>query len=133
MNNIDSPEMNADQTKEAALFGYKKFVDAGATNPADVPTDAPEHELFYEWQKQLDARAGDDEEKQKQASIEKTMFYIDAGFNDPDYLDEVLNDWLAQDAEEAEKDSDNPARQETRRQIANAMLKVRKIIAEKTE
>lgn len=38
------------------------------------------------------------------------MLYVDAGFTDPVYLDEVLKDWLVQDAQSAEKQNDNPER-----------------------
>jgi len=58
------------------------------------------------------------------------MLYVDAGFSDPDYLDEVLHDWLAQDSQNAEKQSDNPERVETRRQIAQAMNKIKNILTE---
>lgn len=123
--------MGVDQTREAALFGYKKYIDKGITNPDDIPTDAPEHELFYAWQKQLDAEAGENEDSRLRADLAKSMFYVDAGFTDSEHLDEVLKEWLPQSAQDAEKDSENPERQETRRKIAEAMLKVKNLLAEK--
>ncbi len=56
------------------------------------------------------------------------MLYVNAGFTDRAYLDEVLNDWLVQDSQNAEKKSNNPERAETRRQIAAAMKKIRGIL-----
>lgn len=36
-------------------------------------------------------------------SLARTTIYADAGFHDPDYLDEIARDWLAQDIEIAEE------------------------------
>jgi len=130
MSNFDSSEIDAEQTRDAALFSYKKFVDAGITNPDDIPLDAPAHKLFDEWRQQLDNEAGDNEEQKLRADLAKTMFYVDAGFTDPEYLDEVLKEWFVQSSEDAPKEVENPDRQETRRQIAEAMLKVKKLLAE---
>ena len=58
---------------------------------------------------------------------------VDAGFTDPGYLDEVLKDWLVQDAQNAEKQDNNPKRVETRRQLAEAMKKIRNLLAEQTQ
>ena len=73
-------------------------------------------------------KAEENEELRHRNNLSKTMLYIDAGFTDPDYLDEVLNDWLAQDAQNAEKQSDNPERVKTRQQLAKAMKKVRNLL-----
>lgn len=124
-------------TREEVINIYKKFVEQGIKNPDDLDLENPEvkkaNQLFDEWRKQEDKLAERNEESEHRANLSKTMLYIDAGFTDPAYLDEVLNDWLAQDAQNAEKQSDNPERVETRRQIAEAMKKIRTLLAEQTQ
>lgn len=118
--------------KEIALNTYKQFIDKGVTSPDDLDLDDAEvkkaNELYYEWQREIDLQAGEDEEKKLRANLEKTMFYVDAGFIDPQYLDEVLHDWLVQDSQWAEKDSDNLERNITRQKIATAIKKVKGIV-----
>lgn len=118
--------------RERAVETFQKFIDKGITNPDDLDLDDPEvkeaNKLHDEWQKEIDLQAGEDEEKKLRANLEKTMFYVEAGFTDPQYLDEVLNDWLAQDVQWAEKDSDNLERNITRNKIAGAMKKIRSIL-----
>ena len=119
-------------TKESVINAYRRFVEAGITNTDDLDLNDPDvqkaHNLFYQWQKQEDVRVSRNEELQKQIHLAKTMLYVDAGFTDPEYLDEVLNDWLIQDSVNAEKQADNPERIETRRQIATAIFKIRSIL-----
>jgi hypothetical protein len=121
-------------TREEAMAAYRKFIERGVTNPDDLDREDPEvkqaDELFYAWVSQEDARSQGDEELQHRANLTKSMFYVDVGFNDPEYLDEVLRDWLLQDAQDAEKNTDNPERAETRRQIAAAMKKIKGLLQE---
>ncbi|MFA5020530.1 MAG: hypothetical protein WC517_00480 [Patescibacteria group bacterium] len=127
-----SPESKKEITREEVIAAYKKFIERGVTNPNNLGSENPEvkeaNELFYAWQTQEDERAEGDHEQELRVNLAKTMLYVDAGFNDPDYLAEVLHDWLAQDSQNAGKQSDNPERAETRRQIAQAMNKIRAIL-----
>ena len=41
-------------------------------------------------------------EAQLEFSFSRSTIFVDAGFTDPDYLDEVANDWLVQDLDAAE-------------------------------
>lgn len=41
-------------------------------------------------------------EEELKFQFDTTMLYVDAGFTGSDYLDEVANDWLVQDAQVAE-------------------------------
>lgn len=129
-----SPESKEEITREEVVNVYKKFVEQGIKNPDDLDLESAEvkeaNELFNRWVEQEEARAEGNEELMLRTSLAKTMLFVDAGFTDPDYLDEVLNDWLVQDAQEAEKQNDNPERVETRRQIAEAMRKIRSLLAE---
>ena len=91
------------------------------------------NELFDKWREQEDESVEGNEESEHRINLSKTMLYVDAGFTDPVYLDEVLKDWLAQDAQNAEKQSDNPERVETRRQITEAVKRIRNLLAEQVQ
>lgn len=121
-------------TKEEVVAAYGRFVERGITNPDDLDLEDPEvkeaNELFYKWVKQEDERAVGNEELKHRANLSQTMFYIDAGFTDPEYLEEVRDDFLEQMDEDIEEQPDNPERIETRRLIAEAMLRVEKLLAE---
>lgn len=127
-------ESGKEITKEEVINAYKKFIEQGVKNPDDLDLENPEvkqaNELFDKWQAQEDKRSEGNEELEQQTNLAKTMFYVDAGFTDPDYLDEVLNDWLIQDAENIEKQNDSPERVETRRQLAEAIKKIKNLLAE---
>ncbi|NTW15468.1 MAG: hypothetical protein HGA38_03790 [Candidatus Moranbacteria bacterium] len=131
-----SPESKKYITKEDVINIYRKFVDRGIKDPVYLDSKDPEvqeaHELFYKYLDQLDALAQGDEEAELRNNVFKTLLYVDAGFDDPEYLEEVLYDWLVQDAERAEKLNDNPERAETRRQTAEAMNRVRALLAKNT-
>ena len=132
-----SPESEDKITRKKVIDSYKKFVERGIKNPDDLDLEDPEvkeaNELFYKWQEQEDKSAEGNGEFRHRINLSKTMLYVDAGFTDPVYLDEVLKDWLVQDAQDAEKQSDNPERIETRRQIAEAMKKIRNQLEEQAQ
>ncbi|MEX0877670.1 MAG: hypothetical protein WDZ40_02265 [Candidatus Spechtbacterales bacterium] len=129
-----SPESEKEITREEVINAYKKFVEQGVKNPDDLDFENAEvkdaNELFDKWQAQEDKRSEGSNELKHRTNLAKTMLYVDAGFNGPGYLDEVLHDWLVQDAQNAEQQNDNPERVETRRQLAEAMKKVRNLLAE---
>lgn len=129
---FSSPEQKSEITRGEVISAYRRFVEQGITNPDDLDLNNPEvqeaNELFDQWQKQEDARAKGNEESMYRVNLAKTMLFVDAGFTDPDYLDEILRDQLNQDAQDVEKQSDNPERVETRRRIAEAMKKVRNLL-----
>ncbi|MDI6734535.1 MAG: hypothetical protein QMD50_03570 [Patescibacteria group bacterium] len=132
-----SPESENKITREKVIDAYKKFVERGIKNPDDLDLEDSEvkeaNELFDKWREQEDKSAEGNEESEHRINLSKTMLYVDAGFTDPAYLDEILKDWLAQDAQNAEKQIDNPERVETRRQIAEAIKKIRNLLAEQTQ
>lgn len=118
--------------REEVIALYKKFVDRGIKNPDNLDLKDPEvdeaNELFDKWRAQEDALAKGNEELAHRVNLSKTMFYVDAGFTDPMYLDEVLKEWLLEDAQGTEKEHDNPERIETHRQIAEAIKKVKNLL-----
>ena len=132
-----TPESKKEITREEVINAYKKFVEQGIKSPDALDLENQEvkeaNELFDKWRTQEDTRVEGNEELSHRINLSKTMLYVDAGFTDPDYLDEVLKDWLVQDAQNAEKQNDNPERVETRRQLAEAMKKIRKLLAEQTQ
>ena len=95
---LPKPEEEKPVSREEAMAAYRPFIEAGITSPDQLDLNDPAvqaaNNLFYSWQKQADSRAGGDEEQFLRANLAKTMFYVDAGFTDQDYLDEVLKDWL---------------------------------------
>ncbi len=134
MNELPSvPESKNKITRAQAIDACKKFVEQGITDPNYLDLEDPEvkaaNRLFDQWQKQEDAAANGDSEAATRANLAKTMFYVDAGFTDREYLEEVLSEWLREDAQNAEKQANNPERVETRRQIAEAIKKIRGLLA----
>lgn len=122
-------------TREEALAAYKKLIEEGVKSPDDLDLDDPEvkaaNKMFDAWYAQEKEAAKDNEELQLRADIASMMFYVDAGFKDPNYLDEVLNDWLAvQMHDHVEKQTGNPERAETRHLLAVAMNRVKTLLKE---
>jgi|GEM_PF-935968 len=126
------PESEKRITREEVIEGYKKFVAQGITNPDDLDLDDQEvkkaHDLYYKWQEQEKAQAHGDEELTHRIGLTIDMLYVDAGFNDPEYLNEVLAEWLVMDAGNAEKQKGSTERTETRHQISEAIKKIRSLL-----
>lgn len=120
-------------SREEAMSAYKKFIDHGITTPDVLDLNDPKvkeaDELFYKWQEQEDEKVKGNLELELRNELSKSMFYIDAGFTDKNYLDEVLKDWLVQDY--IPKDSNNPERAKTRKLYAEAKEKIRRLLREK--
>lgn len=74
----------------------------------DDPKVIKANDKFFAWVKQEDAKA--DKAGTQKAHFEnllsKDLFYVDAGFDDPDYLDEVASEFLSQDLDDAESVTD---------------------------
>lgn len=96
-------------TREQVMAAYRPFVLAGYTSPDDLPAAGREIEranaLFGEWQMAAmeAAEVSEAADARLQYELELSLLYVDAGFTDPEYLDEVANDWLLQSLEEAEE------------------------------
>jgi len=129
-----SPESGEIVKKEEVIQAYKKFVEQGIKNPGDLDLDDPEvqkaNELFNKWREQEDASSEGDEELSYRNNLVQTMLYVDVGFTDRGYLEEVLREWLVSDAQNAEKQRDNPERVKTRQDIVSAMKKIRGILGQ---
>lgn len=111
-------------TREQVIEAYKKFVERGITSPDDLDMDDPEvieaNDLYQKWRSQQDPN-------DERVNFEMTKFYVDAGFTDSNYLEDVLS-WLRQDAHNAEKDLDDPARTQLRQDIAEEIKKIRSLL-----
>lgn len=95
--------------KEQVTGAFKKFLDRGFTSPDELPLDDPEvmeaNDILDVWtkQEQEKAEAKGTIEADLQFNLDRSTIFIDAGFSDPNYLDEVANDWLLQNLQEAEE------------------------------
>jgi hypothetical protein len=108
--NLGSPE-SAHYDRQRVIDTFRKFVERGATDPADLDLSDPEvieanriHDSWDTEQQKIAGEAGTLEAK-LESSLSRSTVMVDAGFSDPDYLDEVANDWLGgndlPDAEQA--------------------------------
>ncbi|QQG43779.1 MAG: hypothetical protein HYW45_02035 [Candidatus Daviesbacteria bacterium] len=95
-------------TREQVVDAFRKFPPKGIASPDDLPLNDPEvisaNAVLQVWDNQQKAevqRLGT-QEANLEYTLSRSTIHVDAGFSDPDYLDEVANDWLAQDLQEAE-------------------------------
>jgi hypothetical protein len=93
-------------TREEVVNAYRMFVARGYTNPDDLPGDDPDvilaNEMFYKWHGAAErSPAHLDPAEQLKHHLSASTVYVDAGFSDNDYLDEVANQWLADDLQQA--------------------------------
>ncbi len=120
LSNLEQQGVTRDQVIEA----YKKFVEEGITSPDDLDLNDSEvieaNNLFDKW------AAGQDPDD-KRLNFEKTKLYVDAGFTDLNYLENVLS-WLRQDAHNAEKSTDDPVRIQLRQDMAEEIKKIRGLL-----
>ena len=100
--NIVPPETPV--TRDEVIAVYRKFAERGITDPANLDQTDPEvqeaEQLLKKWVMQEEARTADDPVAARQFRIEQTKLYVDAGFTDPSYMEDV-REWLDQDAESA--------------------------------
>lgn len=104
---LQKPTLSA---REQAVAAWRKIAEQGYGDPIDVK-DQPNDPLFAEADRLYDLWFREEKERSEcDGTIEAeytfalscTTFFVDAGFHGRDYLDEVANDWLAQDEEELE-------------------------------
>lgn len=98
------PEISRDRVVGA----LKAFTAWGIGDPANLPHDNPQVEaveaIVELWERQLQERLDmSTEEGDLEFALSRTTIYVDAGFDDPIYLEEVAYDWLAQDLYRAEE------------------------------
>ena len=100
---------NAQVNREQVLAAFKKFVDAGIVSPDDLSLNDPDvvsaNAVLDLWAEAAQQQAEQDPAPDAALAyvLSRSTVHVDAGFSDPDYLDEVANDWLDQDLQTAEK------------------------------
>ena len=100
----EKPHFSRDQVVET----FRKFVKRGISNPDDLPLDDPEVEAanaaLYAWSADAQKRASQNPapDAALDYSLSMSTIYVDAGFDDPDYLEEVAGDMLDQDLQSAQ-------------------------------
>lgn len=103
MPETEIPRYNREQVIEA----FRKFPKRGINNPDDLSESDPEvveaNNLLDAWTKQAqsEAQRKATPEANLEFTFDRSTIFVDAGFLDRDYLDEVANDWLAQDLQVA--------------------------------
>jgi len=130
-----SAPMELDKTGEniskEKVFEALKPLASKASDPALLDANDPEvvaaTELYNTWSAQQESATQNNDILSARHNLDKTMMYVDAGFHDPIYLDEVLG-WLYQDADNLDKDPDNPDLVALRKDLAQAMQKVRGLL-----
>lgn len=90
--------MSSTPTREDVVEAFRALVQKGITNPFDVLYSEQDDEakqvteLYDSWL-QREQPEGTIDEQVKQGLLDNTVMY-DAGFTDPDLLDEIASDWL---------------------------------------
>lgn len=120
--NLESLE----QLREQALQAFKAIAETNP-NPDNLDRNDPAVQqadsLHENWMHKLDDECAGNDLAEAQANFAKTMFFVDAGFSEQKYLDEVANDWLEQDLQNAE--SSGEEFQELVQKIKEAQSKLR--------
>ena len=82
---------------------FTRFSERGVTSPDDLDLEDPDVQAadtaLEAWYASLPQETA---AERANASFTRSTIYYDAGFRNPAYGDEVANDWLAQDEEDAE-------------------------------
>jgi len=93
--------------REHVFSELAKISDKGVRHPDQLDDSDPEtaqaFQLFFGYAKQRQdyAKSIGTQEAELETSLDLSTVRTDAGFNDPEYIDEVVNDWLAQDEQKA--------------------------------
>ena len=120
------PQYNREQVIEV----FRRFVDKGIPSPDDLDLSNPEviaaNQILDSWsaQEEAEAKKSGTRDAKLQYELDRSTILVDAGFLDPDYLDEVANDWLAQDLQVAEDEglTDMATKIQTKIDEINAIL-----------
>ena len=120
---LPTPEIS----KDTVIAAYRKLVERGFKTPHGLDPEDPDvieaERLFDAW----DEQESQDPNKYHRHNFEKTKLFVDAGFDDPEYLDEILNNHRT-DAVDLDKDSSDSALVQLRNEYAQELLKMRKML-----
>lgn len=101
----------------------------GVRHPDDLGSDDPAVEAFLTWCSQANPYIGVLPPKAAEHSwnLDKTLAYFDAGFDDPDYLDELARDFLVQDRDAAKVDRADEGMKVVIGRINDAIRSIRRV------
>jgi hypothetical protein len=105
---VHSPEA-PQYNREKIIELFRKIPKEGVVDPAELSMDDPDvkaaYDAYFDWNKRELERAKQDADPKAmlEYSLSRSTLHYDSGFEHPDYLDEVANDWLNQDLVEAEQ------------------------------
>jgi len=94
-------------SREQIVATLSEFASIGNGDPDSLDSTDPRivraDTAFVDWvhQERSKAREIGTLEAELLTTLSISTVYIDAGFTNPDYLDEVINDWLVQDEQRA--------------------------------
>ncbi len=98
-----SPEQTDQSSREQVLAAFRKLATKDGLDPADLDSNDPEvvaanklHDAWVE-QEENKAKAAGSSAARLLKNLDLTTIFVDAGFNDREYMEDVANDWLSQD------------------------------------
>lgn len=103
---VERPRYSREQVIEA----FKNLVAEGTTHPDELDLDRPEvieaNRIHSSWTEDIEqeAKRSKSLEAMLQFSLDTSTVLVDAGFTHPDYIEEVIYDWLDQDLASAEEE-----------------------------
>lgn len=98
----------------------------GVKHPGDLELEDSAGKAFVAWCSQNNPHIGTIPPKAAghKWNLDQAMAYFDAGFDDPDYLEELANDFLIQDLNNAEAERDEEGMESVIGQITDAIERV---------
>lgn len=115
---ISSQQENPQINREEIVEMFRKFSQQGTTHPVDLvesdPAVTEAYGLLDEW--------ATTHESDPDYDFLRSTIFVDAGFHDPDFLEEVRDDWLLQDEERAEGDTELVKRIQAKRDEITGIL-----------
>lgn len=101
----------------------------GVRHPDDPGFDDPAIEAYLAWCSQANPYTGVLPPKAAEHSwnLDMTLAYFDAGFDDPDFLDELVREFLVQDRDAAKVDRTEEGMKAVLGRINNAIRSVRRV------
>lgn len=96
------PPQEQPVARNEVVAAFRAFVACGITDPVDLDETDLEvkaaNALLEKWVAQEKERTAGDPAAARQFNIERTTLYVDAGFTNPSYVEDV-HEWLDQDTE----------------------------------
>jgi hypothetical protein len=118
---------------EEVLKAFRKL-SSKATDPQDLDIGDAEvkqaNKLFNDWSRQQELKTKDNYDDYMRFSLLQNMLFIEAGFHGRDYLEDVKSWLYVNDSPNIPKDTESSDRVELRKDMADALRKVRNLLKE---